>query len=185
MIGTRVLFDNVAAPIIYTSTNQVAVVAPFTLAGRATVRVVVEQNGVPSAVLLIPVRAARPALFTTDSSGNGAGAILNQDFTVNTAANPSDRSSVVSLYLTGLGQTNPASVDGQVVGTIANLVTPVTVTINGLNAEVLYGGNAPNLVPGLAQVNVRIPAGAISGPNTIRVTSGSATSTGNVTVFVR
>ena len=183
--GTRVLFDNVAAPIIYTSTNQVAVVAPFNLVGKATVRVVVEQNGVPSAVLLIPVRVSRPAIFTTDSSGNGAGAILNQDFTVNTAANPADRSTVVSLYLTGLGQTNPASVDGQVVSTIANLVTPVTVTINGLNAEVLYGGNAPGLVPGLAQVNVRIPAGAASGPNTIRVTSGTATSTGNVTVFVR
>ncbi len=183
--GTRVLFDNVPAPIIYTSTNQVAVVAPFNLAGKTSVRVVVEQNGVASAVLLIPVRASRPAIFTSDASGNGPGAILNQDSTVNTSANPADRLSVVSLYLTGLGQTNPASVDGQVVNTIANLVTPVTVTINGLNAEVLYGGNAPGLVPGVAQLNVRIPSGALSGANVIRVTSGTGTSTGSVTVFVR
>ncbi|MBY0507460.1 MAG: putative Ig domain-containing protein [Bryobacteraceae bacterium] len=183
--GTRVLFDEVPAPVIYTSTNQLAVVAPFSLTGKTSVRVIVEQNGLRSAVLLIPVRSSRPALFTADSSGNGPGAILNQDSSVNSATNPADRASIVSLYLTGLGQTTPASVDGQVVSTIANLVIPVSATINGVAAEVLYGGNAPGLVPGIAQVNVRIPTAALSGANVIRVTSGGVTSSGNVTVFVR
>lgn len=183
--GTRVLFDGIPAPVIYTSANQVAVVAPFALVGRASTRVTVELSGQPSAVLQVPVRTAKPSIFTQDASGNGPGSILNQDFSLNTAQNPADRGSIVSLYMTGLGQTNPASVDGQVVSTIANLVNAPTVTINGVAAEVVYAGNAPGLVPGVAQLNVRVPNGAVSGTNVIRVTSAGTTSTGSVTLFVR
>jgi uncharacterized protein (TIGR03437 family) len=183
--GTRVLFDGVPAPVIYTSVNQVAVVAPFNLVGKTSVRVTVESAGVTSATIQIPVRATKPAIFTQDASGNGPGAILNQNATLNTAQNPEDRGNIVSLYLTGVGQTNPAGVDGQVVSTIANLVIQPTLTINGQAADVIYAGNAPGLVPGVAQINVRIPASAVSGANVIRVTSSGATSSGNVTVFVR
>jgi len=183
--GTRVLFDGIPAPLIYTSANQVAVVTPFGLAGRTVVRVSVEMNGVPSATIQIPVRTAKPAIFTLDSSGNGPGALLNQNATVNSPQNPADRLSIITLYVTGVGQTAPASQDGQVVNTTSSLVNPVTVTVNGQPAEVVYAGNAPGLVPGVAQVNVRLPSGVVSGLNTVTVSSGAITSGGNVTIFVR
>lgn len=183
--GTRVLFDGIPAPVIYTSANQVAAVTPFGLAGIRVVRVSVEVNGVPSATILIPVRTAKPAIFTLDSSGNGPGAILNQNATVNSPQNPADRLSIITLYVTGVGQTAPASQDGQVVNTTSSLVNPVTITVNGQPAEVVYAGNAPGLVPGVAQVNVRLPSSVVSGLNTITVSSGAISSAGNVTVFVR
>jgi len=183
--GTRVLFDGIPAPLIYTSASQVAVVAPFGLAGKTVVRVAVENNGVTSAIIQIPVLTAKPAIFTLDSSGNGPGAILNQNGTVNSPQNPADRLSVITLYVTGVGQTTPASQDGQVVNTTSSLANPITVMVNGQPAEVVYAGNAPGLIPGVAQVNVRLPSGVLSGLNTVAVTSGAIVSVGNVTLFAR
>ncbi len=183
--GTRVTFDGTPAPVIYTSGSQVAVVAPFNLTGKTSTVVVVESLGVSAAAIQIPVRTARPAIFTANASGTGAGAILNQDSSVNTAANPANAQSIVSIYATGLGQTNPASVDGQISMGQSTFATPLTATINGQTAEVLYAGGAPGLIPGLAQINLRLPANMMSGANTIQLTMGGVTTTGTVTVFVR
>jgi len=183
--GTRVLFDGTPAPIVYTSATQVAVVAPFNLMGKTSTRISVESLGVTAAQIQVPVRAARPSIFTANASGTGPGAILNQNASVNTAQNPAEKQTIISVYVTGVGQTSPASVDGQIVSTQSTLVTPVTATINGQTAEVIYAGGAPGLIPGLAQINLRLPANTISGPNSIQLTSGATTTTGNVTVFVR
>ncbi len=183
-LNTRVLFDGVPAPVIYASATQVAVVAPFALTGKTTTTIVVEYLGAAGPALQVPVRAAKPALFTANSSGTGAAAVLNQNASINSALNPAAKLSVISLFATGLGQTNPASQDGVIVQTPSSLVTPVTVTINGQNATVVYAGGAPGQLPGLAQINVRLPEGTISGANTIQITSGSRTTTGTVTVFV-
>lgn len=183
--GTRVLFDGVPAPVIYSSATQVSAVAPFSLAGKTSTRVVVEYLGVPAATIQVPVRNVKPAIFTLDASGNGPGAILNQNGTLNTATNPAAKQSYISLYVTGVGQTNPASQDGQVVMTAANLLAPVTATIGGQAAEVQYAGSAPGLVPGVAQINLRVPAGATTGSNSVQLTVGGIVSSGNVIVFVQ
>ncbi len=182
--GTRVLFDGVPASIIYTSANQVAAIVPVGVASKANVLVTVEYLGSLSAVFQVPVKAVKPALFTTDASGRGAGAILNQDSTVNVATNPARKETIVSFYLTGAGLTSPVGVDGQIVNTVANLVNPVSVTINGQAAIVQYAGNAPSLVPGVAQINVKLPVGTKSGPNAIVLTIGTTQTVSEVTVFV-
>jgi len=161
---TRILFDGVAAPIIYVSAGQVSCVVPYSVSGKSNVAIAVEFQGRNSNSVSVPVQAARPAIFTANSSGTGPGAILNQNGSVNTAANPADRNSVVVLYATGEGQTNPGGVDGQV----ANTVFPkplgnVTATIGGVGAEVIYAGAAPGLVAGVFQVNLRVPAGTPPG----------------------
>ena len=184
---TQILFDGVAAPIIYVSAGQVSCVVPYSVSGKSNVTIAVEFQGRNSNSVSVPVQSARPAIFTANSSGTGPGAILNQNGSVNTGANPADRNSIVVLYATGEGQTNPGGVDGQV----ANTVFPkplgvVTATIGGANAEVLYAGAAPGLVAGVFQVNVRIPASTVPGaavPIQLRV--GGAVSRTGVSVAVR
>ncbi|MCX6612274.1 MAG: hypothetical protein NTW74_15655, partial [Acidobacteria bacterium] len=183
-VNTRVLFDGIPAPVLYASATQTSVVVPFSLVGKSTTSIVVEYLGASGAALQVPVRTAKPAIFTSNSTGTGPAAILNQDATVNTALNPATKLSIVSIYATGLGQTNPASQDGVIVMTPSQFSTPVTVTINGQNAQVLYAGGAPGQIPGLAQINIMLPAGTVSGPNAIQITSGSTTTSGTVTVFV-
>jgi uncharacterized protein (TIGR03437 family) len=42
-------------------------------------------------------------------------------------------------------------------------VLPVTVSIGGISAKVLYAGGAPGATAGLMQVNVEIPSSAATG----------------------
>ena len=110
---TRVLFDGTPAPLLYVSPTQLNAVTPYAIAGRKNTQVVVEGNGQLSDALTIPVAQSTSGLFTADSSGQGQGAILNADGSLNSASNPAAKGSIVELYGTGAGQTNPAGVDGQ------------------------------------------------------------------------
>ncbi|MCX6608186.1 MAG: hypothetical protein NTV52_31990 [Acidobacteria bacterium] len=187
--GTRVLFDGVAAPVIYSSQGQISVIAPYSLAGRTTTSVVVESGGVRTEPVTLPVVAALPAMFTANQSGTGQGAILNQDGSVNSAANPAAAGSIIVLFATGEGQTTPTGVDG-LLATGTPLPRPVAqptrVTVGGQEAEVLYSGAAPGLVAGLWQINARLSATVPTGaavPIVLRV--GEGVSIAGVTVAVR
>lgn len=183
---TQVLFDDVAAPMIYTLAGQISAVVPYAVAGKSNTKVQVLYQGTPSNTQTMNVQSATPAIFTLDASGAGPGAILNQDFTVNSSANPAARGSVIAIYLTGGGVTNPASPDGSVTGAPPPVLaqTP-TVTIGGVNAPVQFAGGAPGSVAGLTQINVTVPAGvspAIALPVVIKF--GNFSSTGAATVAV-
>jgi uncharacterized protein (TIGR03437 family) len=106
---------------------------------------------------------------------------------VNSAAKPADKGSVVVIYATGEGQTDPGGADGQLANGPAypKPVKSVQVNIGGLPAEVLYAGAAPTLVAGVMQINVRIPADAQAGDNLVDVVVGGVHSQPGVTVAVR
>jgi uncharacterized protein (TIGR03437 family) len=173
---TRVLFDGVAAPVVYASDKQTSVLVPYEVAGRLTTSVVVEYQGVQSAPLVYSVLPAVPGIYTQNYSGSGPGAILNQDgVTGNGPGTPAAKGSVVSVYMTGEGQTSPAGATGA----IAPVNVPVpwkqtplkaTATVGGLPAVVQYYGSAPGEVSGVMQVNVQIPANAPTGPLPIVIT---------------
>ena len=167
--STQVLFDGTPAALTYVSATQVNAIVPYSLASRTTTQVQVQYQGVTSNALTAPVQAATPGIFALDASGAGAGAILNQDYSVNGAPNRADRGSVVMIYCTGAGVTNPASVDAAVTTTdparLPLLAAPdVSVTIGGLPATIWYKGGAPAAVAGLTQINAQVPAGVSPGP---------------------
>ena len=183
--GTRVLFDGIPAPIVFTSSKQVNVVVPYSVAGTTSVQT--EFLGVRSSAVPIRVAASVPGILTANGSGTGQGAILNQDFSVNSASNPASKGSIVMIYATGEGQTNPGGVDGKVAAAVpfpAPLL-PVSATIDNVTADVRYAGAAPNLVAGVLQVNVRIPANAASGNLPVVLQVGTASSRTGVTVAVQ
>jgi uncharacterized protein (TIGR03437 family) len=183
---TQVFFDGIAAPIIYTSSNQVGVVVPFGVAGPQT-EIEVRYQGQLSAPIMMPVVVASPALFSSDGTGGGSGAIINEDGSVNSSDNGAARGSIVSLYATGGGQMTPAVDDGQVPLTppFAKLVLPVQVFIDDQPADVLYAGAAPGIVQGVLQINARIPAAASSNEVRVVVQVGQYSSPSTVTVWVQ
>lgn len=161
--GTEVLFDGIAAPLMYTSLNQIDVVVPFEVAAPST-QIVVQSSVGQSAAISMPVTAATPALFTVSGLGNGEAAILNEDGSVNSAINPATVGSVISLFATGLGQTTPPGVDGAVAGPVLPVPNlPVSVLIGGFPSYVLYAGAEPSTIEGVFQINVRIPPVAPTG----------------------
>ncbi len=185
--GTSVLFDGLPAPVIYSSQGQVSAIVPYSVASKSAVDVQVVNQAVLSNVVRVAVQAATPALFTTNSSGTGPGAILNQDGTLNGASNPAARGSIVVLYATGEGQTAPAGVDGKLaLNVYPKPVLPAKVRIGGIDCEILYAGAAPSLVAGVMQVNARVPNEVATGPAVPVVLSvGSFDSRSGVTLAVQ
>ncbi len=185
--GTQVLFDGIQAPLIYVRADQVSAIAPYAIGdGRATTHVIVQYNGQVSAVFTVPIVGSAPALFTADASGRGQGAILNEDGSVNSLSNPAAKGSVVVLYGTGEGATDPPGVDGKLaVDVLPKPTLPVTVSVDGKDAQVLYAGAAPTEVAGVIQVNVFLPNGVRSGEVPVVLEVGGLASQPQVTLIVQ
>jgi uncharacterized protein (TIGR03437 family) len=157
--GTRVLVDDVPAPLLYVSNNQVNAIVPYETGGRSTTNVRIEVQDSLADTFTLAISDAAPGIFTSDSSGRGQAAAVNQSGTLNSPAHPADRGSVVALFVTGEGATVPAGITGKVITDLNALPRPiqdVKVKIQGLPAEVLYAGAAP-YSSALMQINVRIP----------------------------
>jgi len=186
--GTQVLFDGTPAPLLYASNGQVAAIVPYGLDGKLGTQVQVKNGSQTSDLVPMPVTPVAPSIFSMDYTGSGQGAILNQDgVTVNSTTAPAPKGSIVSIYATGEGQTNPGGIDGQFATsfTLPKPKLPVTVTIGGKPAEVLYYGAAPGQVAGLMQVNARIPEGVDPGEVPVTIQVGTAASQPGITVVVK
>jgi uncharacterized protein (TIGR03437 family) len=184
--STQVLIGGVAAPMLYASSSQINTVVPFGISG-STAQVQVQYQGKTMASTTVSIQAASPAVFSTDSNGGGQGAILNQDGSVNTHTNPAAPGSEVVLYATGGGITEPTSVDGLLTTEpYPQPMLPVSVTIDGLPATVIYAGAAPGLVAGVLQINVLVPANAYGATyDQVIVTIGDFVSPTAVTITVQ
>ena len=184
---TSVLFDGTMAPLLYAGPNQINAIVPFEVSGQTTTNVVIESGGELTGGFSLDVAAAAPAIFTLNSSGSGPGAILNQDLTLNSPSNPALRGSIVVLYATGAGAMNPPLQDGQVVGnTQSNPDLPVSVTIGGVDALVVYSGAAPGLVAGVLQVNCIVPQSISPGSSVgVNLVIGTQSSPPGVELAVR
>ena len=104
------------------------------------------------------------------------------------APNPMARGGILVLYATGLGTADRGD-DGQVVDPTGQDLPrpdlPVTVTIGGVEARVLYAGGAPGLVFGVWQINVEVPLGISTGDVPVSIQVGGETSPEGVTVAVQ
>jgi uncharacterized protein (TIGR03437 family) len=198
MLGTtQVFFDSTPAPLIYVGANQINAIVPYEVAGRFQTTVTVSTNGLVSTGIVQSVVATAPGIFTANSSGKGPGAILNQDYSLNSASHPAAAGTIVSIYATGEGVLNPPVATGSVTSKNPPYPVPVAspvsvtfqVTTNGntvnIPANVTYAGEAPELVSGALQVNVVIPTLVPSGAQTVILTIGANSSPAQVTVNVK
>ncbi len=181
----QVFFDGQAAPLFYAQASEIMAQVPYEVAGQTSIDIEVVYQGQSSGMVTVPVAASSPGIFTV-GAGTGAASAGNQDGTMNSLADPAPRGSIIALYGTGEGITNPAGSDGQpAVAPYPQPVLPVTVIIGGVVAKIVFAGEAPGF-SGLLQVNAVVPpklnaAGAV--PVTIEI--GSAASQPGVTIAVR
>jgi uncharacterized protein (TIGR03437 family) len=186
LAGTQVLFDGIPAPLLMVQAQQINLIAPYALYGRPTASLQVQSGSAYSLPISVQVAGAAPGIFTAGSSGRGAAAALNGDSTLNSALNPAARGNVIVLYLTGEGQTDPPGQDGRLISTdLRKPLLPVTATISGVSADVLYAGSASTLVSGLCQVNLRIPDSIPTGTQPVEIQVGGIPSQNGVTIEVK
>jgi uncharacterized protein (TIGR03437 family) len=190
LAGVQVLFDGVAAPIFYAQQQQINVQAPFELRNPTT-QIQVQYGGMATWPTLVAVNPAAPAIFHAGESSQVL--MINQDTTQNSAANPAAVGSVVALWGTGGGASNPPGITGGFtpLDSLASLALPVTVTVGStaVQATITYSGVAPTLSSSVFQINFEIPVGTPTGPNVpLKISIGGVTSTdppGGTTIAVK
>ena len=172
--GTQVTFGGIAAPVFSAQSQQVTVQVPWEIAGQTSTEVVVTYNGGP------PAGASASAPVVVATAAPGIFAVANSDGTLNSPSNPAKVGGFITIYGTGGGVTNPLGITGglwPITASLATLTLPVSVSIGGTNAIVLYAGSAPTLESGYFQINVSLPSGpqASSAVNLV-VTVGDSSS---------
>ena len=178
--GVSVTINGVPAPLFFVSPVQINAQVPFATSGTSAV-IVVSNGGVASNAVSVPLGPTSPGVFSFALNGLDAGIIVDSlTFQPISADNPASEDQFVSIFLTGLGDVNPAVADGTAapgVEPLARTTDPNIQVLFGFEAlpgTILYSGAAPNFV-GLYQINVQVPGLSIVGadvPLAIVTTNG-------------
>ncbi len=105
--GVSVTFGSLPAPLLYVSPNQINLAVPPVEEGAAGTVIEVTVNGVSSPPLQFPVTFANPSLFVVPGSYSSQfeefeALALNADGSANSANNPAQLGSVISVFVNGL-----------------------------------------------------------------------------------
>jgi beta-propeller repeat-containing protein len=114
-LGDRVFFDDLSAPVLYSSSDQINAIVPFSVTGQERVTISVRKNGIETGKAVVALTEAQPEIFTLASRQAAA---LNEDGSVNSNSNPAKAGSLITVWGTGTagwpsditpGATNPLS----------------------------------------------------------------------------
>lgn len=185
LAGIEVRFDGIPAPIYVGDYYQITVQVPYEVAGKTATKIQASNRGIPSNEISVPVVDAIPGLFNTTSSLIEALA-ANQDGSLNSKTAPAPIGSVVTLYASGVGLLTPAEETGRPASGLAQTVLPVSLTMAGEDAEILFAGAAPGTV-GVVQINARVPVTMPAGTTSasLLLTVGSRRSSNAIRLWVR
>jgi uncharacterized protein (TIGR03437 family) len=192
MDGTSVTINNKPAFVYFISPGQVNVQAPTDTA-VGPVSVVVTNNGAVSAAATATLQPSSPASLQwgsgqfpyiectrfPDNALVGNPAVIAGSV----AAKAGD---ILTLWVTGLGPTNPAAPAGQqptvVNGSYPVPTTTPVVTVGGVNVTVL---GAVLDFAGLYQVNIQLPASLPKGDLPLRISQTSFQSPNNIFLTIQ
>jgi uncharacterized protein (TIGR03437 family) len=132
--GVTVVFDGAPSPLIYVRNDQISAIVPYAVVGQPSTQVVVLYKGQVSKAVSVAITDSSPGIFTAAASGKGPGAILDAvTYQLIDATHPAAAGSVVLIYLTGEGQSNPDGQDGKLADgdKLPAPILPVSLTIGG------------------------------------------------------
>ena len=97
------------------------------------------------------------SVFALFENYSGYLAAINQDGTLNSAANPAKPGSIVSIWATGFGNA-AGPLDAAVATTADDWCSYCQISVSGVNNETVeYAGAAPGLIDGVMQINFMVP----------------------------
>jgi len=152
-------------PLLFVSSTQINAQLPARANGSTTLTI--HTPGGVSDNFNLSVSGTAPSVFTSGAVGplTGLATVVRADNNqLVTPTNPLHGNDSVVVYLTGLGATSPAVDDGMPapLEPLATAMVNPTVTLGGMNLNVLYAGLVPGYV-GVYQINATVPFGVPQG----------------------
>jgi uncharacterized protein (TIGR03437 family) len=163
MQGTLIAFGGRPLPLLYTNPNQVNAILPYGLTPGTTYQLIVTRGNRISVPQSLTVAAAEPAIFTA-SAGQGDIFVYHSATEQILAApgQPAKAGDILIIYCDGLGPVDPPIDAGVAVDGLIRTMSPIGLTIGGVQAQVMFSGLAGSLT-GLYQVNAIMPDGVTPG----------------------
>ena len=162
------------APLFYVSDQLLDVQIPTELTPNRQYSMVVSSNGGITLPAAIDVTAVQPGVAQLPDGT--AIAQVSGTTTLISASNPAKPGQNLTIYLAGMGPTNPAVASGQPTPLQAVPVTnQPTVTLDGETVSYSYAGLTPTGV-GLYQINLTVPQDARAGNLDLIVTQNGVAS---------
>ncbi len=166
--GAALSVGGVGTPLYFASGGQINAQLPFETTGGAVSQIIARVDGVHSVPQDVVVAGAGPGIFTNPLPFMPVRAVAqNEDLRINRPSNPAAPGEAVTLYLSGLGETDPALDTGQeapAAEPFARAVLSAAATIGGESARIFFLGMTPRFV-GLAQANLIVPESSPHGPD--------------------
>jgi len=185
---------SIEAPLWFVGPSQINFQIPPEVSPNESVPVQLRRPDGTTLLSTLRVTAAAPGIFSLLANGRGQAAALNQDDSLNgnaesiLGARAAGRGSVIQIFATGAGATNPPLLAGEPAPASGNplVFTQVqpTVTIGGRPARVLFSGMAPGYV-GLWQINAEVPMDVTPGPAVSLVITAAGVQSNTVTIAVQ
>ncbi|MEP6601562.1 MAG: hypothetical protein ABJB49_07085, partial [Nitrospirota bacterium] len=152
--------NGLPVPMLFVSPSQINAQLPFETIGNVTL--VLRTPGGISDNYNTVVLPGAPSVFRSGVAGpetDIATIVRNVNGQLVTPSNPVHRGDVLVVYLTGLGQTNPAVPTGLPGPSdpLASALTAPQVSIGGTSLPIIYAGLAPGEV-GVYQINAKVPS---------------------------
>jgi uncharacterized protein (TIGR03437 family) len=178
--------SGLSVPLFFVSGGQVNFQVPWELAGQSRTGLSATVNGQTSAAQTINLAPFAPGIFSMNGQGTGQGAILDTSYLLVDSSNPASAgSTILQIYCTGLGAVTNQPLSGSPPGDqLSQTTTNPTVTIGGVQSQVLFSGLAPGSV-GEYQVNALVPAGSSNGAAVPVVIAIGAATSNTVTIAVQ
>ncbi|HXB72405.1 MAG TPA: hypothetical protein VNY05_29475 [Candidatus Acidoferrales bacterium] len=175
--------SGLSVPLFFASGGQVNFQVPWELAGQSRTSLSVTVNGQTSATQTINLAPFAPGIF---SQVGGQGAILDTSYRLVDSSNPATAGgTILQIYCTGMGAVTNQPPSGSPSGDqLSQTTTTPTVTIGGVQAQVLFSGLAPGSV-GEYQVDALVPAGSSKGAAVPVVIAVGGVTSNAVTIAVQ
>jgi len=156
--------NGVPTPVLFVSPNQINAQMPFNVEGNVTM--ILRTPGGVSDNYNLAVRPTGPGVFRTTLGGNPdiPSVVRAANNEMVTLSNPIRKNDKLTIYLTGLGKTDPAIEAGVPAPgdqPIVALIAP-EVTLGGASLPVSFAGLSPGQV-GVYQINVDVPLTVTTG----------------------
>jgi uncharacterized protein (TIGR03437 family) len=176
--GVSATINGKAASIYYISPEQLNVLAPPGLAdGQAQVRVTASGNSTD--VAMVQVRQTAPAFFMF--KGKYVVATHANGDLIDTPA-PATASEMITIYASGLGDTNPQYAEGRIIEQPLRLSGTPQVQVGGRNADVQ---SAMLISAGVYQLIVKLPDTLTAGDVPVVLTMGGARTQENAAILAK